>query len=148
MKKNEKGITLISLVVIIILLMILATVSIGIVVKNNKDSKVNVFQSEIRMVQNAVLQRKTRAEITNTDYSELPGINIQKTEVQKILDKAGLVLKGEEGEYKLLDKSSLEELSITNCTDEYIVNYKTGEVINKNKFDTFDEPLYVYSVDN
>ena len=95
------------------------------------------------MVQHAVLQRKTQTDLTKTEYDDLPGTNISKSEVQSIANNVDL--KGEDGDYKQLDTSALKELGITNTEDTYIVNYKTGEVINKDKFDTFDKKLYIYS---
>ena len=101
------------------------------------------------MVQNAILQRKIRNDSTKTDYEELPGEKISKEEVQELLKKKddSLVLKGKDDEYKQLDSQSLKQLGITNDVDTYIVNYNTGEVINKTQFENFEEILYVYSVE-
>ena len=145
--KKEKGVTLLALIILVTILIVLATVSINGALKGHEDTKIDTLQSELEMVQNALLQRKTLSDKTNTNYSELPGKKINKSEVENIIKEKSITLKGEDGDYKLLNKSELKDLGITNTEDEYIVNYKTGEVINKTKFDDFDKPLYVYSVE-
>lgn len=146
-KENEKGITLVSLIVLLVVLAVLSIVSISAVVINQRETKIDTFKSELIMVKNAVLQRKTLVDTTKTDYEELPGTEISKNEVDKIVKKKNITLKGNDGDYKLLNAGELEKLGITNTEDEYIVNYQTGEVINKDKFDMFDEALYIYSVE-
>ena len=143
--KREDGITLIALIMTIIIIMILATACISGVILSNKESKSGVAKTELTMVQNAILQRKTQADLTKVDYEDLPGRNISKSEVQQIAKDVNL--KGDDGDYKLLDQNSFKELGITNVTDSYIVNYETGEVINKDKFNMYDEQLYVYGVE-
>ena len=141
--KNEKGITLVALVGLVAVLVILAGVTLGELGRNKKETKSDVAKSELMMVQNAVLQRKTQGNLTSADYEELPGKNISKSEVQGIAKD--VTLSGNDGEYKLLEKDDLEQLGITNTKDSYIVNYNTGEVLNKTRYNEFDEPLYVTS---
>ena len=143
--REEKGITLVALMALVTVLIIISGVALGEINKSNKDTKSDVFESEIRVVQNAVLQRKTEADLTKIDYDELPGQEIKKSEVQNIAK--GINLKGYDGEYKILDPEELQKLGITNTEDTYIVNYNTGEVINKDKFDMFDEKLYIYATE-
>ena len=145
--KNDRGITLISLIILLTVMAILVSVSISAVVINQKETKIDTFKSELIMVKNAALQRKTLIDTTSTDYEELPGTEISKKEVEKVVRKKNITLKGNDGDYKLLNSGELEKLGITNTEDEYIVNYQTGEVINKDKFDMFDEALYIYSVE-
>ncbi len=149
MKSNDKGITLISLMVIVIVLLIIASISLSMGINDQEKTTTSVVKSELLMVQNAILQRKIRNDSTKTDYEELPGEKISKEEVQELLKKKddSLVLKGKDDEYKQLDSQSLKQLGITNDVDTYIVNYNTGEVINKTQFENFEEILYVYSVE-
>ena len=144
MKKGEKGITLVSIVIIILLLLIIAGITFSGISINTKNAAREVAESELKMVQNVVLQIKTESYLTRKNYSELPGKDILKEEVQNVAK--GVLLKVEEGEYKLLDKQALQEIGITNTEDTYIVNYNTGEVINKDRFKEFEKPLYIYSV--
>lgn len=144
MKKTEKGITLVSLVIIVILLLIISGITFFELNRNTENTGSNIAESELKMVQNVILQIKTESDLTRTNYSELPGSDISKEEVQNIAK--GIPLKGEEWEYKLLDKQALQGIGITNTEDTYIVNYNTGEVINKDRFNEFEKPLYIYSV--
>ena len=79
---------------------------------------------------------------------------IAKTEVEKTIQEinnlanTNISLKGNDGNYKELSKTDLENLGITDEKDIYIVNYKTGEVINKTqKVTNKGKALYVYSVE-
>lgn len=153
----EKGITLLALVITIVVLIILASITINIGKDGIKESKENTMLSELGMVQNAILQRKTKADLTNETY---PGetiteanINLEET-IQEINDNRA------SGEEKISRKDSddshyyflstenggLEELGITNSEDAYIVNYETGEVINyTTKLTGTGKPLYIYA---
>ncbi len=138
---KEKGITLISLIVTIIIMALLATAGITGVVRSQKESKQSALESELKTVQHAVLERRARADLTQKEYEELPGKEISNEKVEQVAK--GVTLKGEEGDYKVLEKSDLEKLGITEAEDTYIVNYKTCEVINQTNYKNFDEPLYV-----
>ena len=153
----EKGITLLALVITIVVLIILASITINIGKDGIKESKENTMLSELGMVQNAILQRKTKADLTNETY---PGetiteanINLEET-IQEINDNRA---SGEEeisrkdsddSHYYFLstENGGLEELGITNSEDAYIVNYETGEVINyTTKLTGTGKPLYIYA---
>ncbi len=153
----EKGITLLALVITIVVLIILASITINIGKDGIKESKENTMLSELGMVQNAILQRKTKADLTNEGY---PGetiteanINLEET-IQEINDNRA---SGEEeisrkdsddSHYYFLstENGGLEELGITNSEDAYIVNYETGEVINyTTKLTGTGKPLYIYA---
>ena len=154
---HEKGITLLALVITIVVLIILASITINIGKDGIKESKENTMLSELGMVQNAILQRKTKADLTNEGY---PGetiteanINLEET-IQEINDNRA---SGEEeisrkdsddSHYYFLstENGGLEELGITNSEDAYIVNYETGEVINyTTKLTGTGKPLYIYA---
>ena len=116
--------------------------------------------SEVVMVQNAVLQRKTKAELINGHYpgqklTEI-GINIDEV-ISKVnsekVDEYEIIEKKDtnESNYYLLsnENGGIKELNIKNTKDEYIVNYVTGEVINYTNCVTGKgEPVYVYSIEN
>lgn len=154
---KEKGITLLALVVTIIMLIILASTIVNIGQNEIKESEENAKLSELGIVQNAILQRKTKADLTDEDY---PGetiieanINLEKT-IEEINNNR------ESGEEEIIKKDDdnsnyyflstenggLEELGITNSEDAYIVNYETGEVINyTTKLTETGKPLYIYA---
>lgn len=156
---KEKGITLLALVVTIIMLIILASTIVNIGQNEIKESEENAKLSELGIVQNAILQRKTKADLTDEDY---PGetiieanINLEKT-IEEMNDHRA---SGEEEIIKKDDDNSnyyflstenggLEELGITNSEDAYIVNYETGEIINyTTKLTETGKPLYIYAIE-
>lgn len=149
--RKNNGITLIALVITIIVLLIISGISIGGTIKINEQAKDSVAISELNMIQHAILERYTKSKLT---HEELPGTNIAKTEVEKTIQEinnlanTNISLKGNDGNYKELSKTDLENLGITDEKDIYIVNYKTGEVINKTqKVTNKGKALYVYSVE-
>ena len=99
------------------------------------------------MVQHAILERFTKAELTK---ETLPGTIIQNSEVQKIIEEINskseenITLKGTV--YYELTKKDLEKLGISQEENIFIVNYSTGEVINKTlKATKSGKALYTYS---
>ena len=154
--KNQKGITLIALVVIIVVLLILAGITINMGTQSIKDSREDTLLSELGMVQNAILQRKTKADLTDEAY---PGDKIDIATVNSVIAEINsqqtgedIELKdnseGKENNYYLLTTSNngLNNLGITKSENEYIVNYETGEVINSTtKVTESGKPLYIYA---
>lgn len=155
--KNEKGITLLALAITMIILMILVGITINIGKNGITESREDAMLSELGIVQNAILQRKTKADLTGENY---PGetiteanINLEET-IEEINNNR---TSGEEAisrkdrddsHYYFLstENGGLEELGITNSEDAYIVNYETGEVINyTTKLTGTGKPLYIYA---
>ena len=155
--KNEKGITLLALVITMIILMILVGITINIGKNGITESREDDMLSELGIVQNAILQRKTKADLTGENY---PGetiteanINLEET-IEEINNNR---TSGEEeisrkdrddSHYYFLstENGGLEALGITNSEDAYIVNYETGEVINyTTKLTGTGKPLYIYA---
>ena len=155
--KEEKGVTLMALSIIIIVLLILTSITVNIGKDGIKESKEDAMLSELGMVQNAVLQRKTKADLTNETYPgekiTTAGINLDTV----IAEIHANVASGEEtvtrrdvedeNYYYLSDSNNgLSDLGIDNSEDEYIVNYETGEVINYTTLVTgTGKPLYIYA---
>ncbi len=154
---SEKGITLLALVITIVVLIILASITVNIGKEGIKESKEDAMLSELAMVQNAILQRKTKADLTQEDYPgetmATAGINLEEV-IEEINDNKA---SGEEeiskkdsdnNHYYFLstENGGLEALGITNSEDAYIVNYETGEVINyTTKLTGTGKPLYIYA---
>lgn len=145
--RKNKGITLVALVVTIIVLMIIAGISISGTIIGVKETEETAQISELTMIQHAILERYTSSIYTK---QELPGTVIETSEVETIIDEinetcnSNITLKGTE--YKRLTKQDLKNLGIENEEYTYIVNYKTGEVINESiKVTESKEPLYIYS---
>lgn len=119
MKKLNKGITLITLVIIIIILLILAGVSITVGSFSIDSYKDNILESEIMMVQTAI----------HSQYEKYLATKDKNLLMGEECDKNGNEITN--GEYNLLKPEDLEKIGMENPKDTYIVNYKTGEVINK-----------------
>lgn len=131
MRKNQ-GITLIVLVITVILLLIISGISITGTIRVKMDTEDRVQFSELSIVQHAILERYTKSQLTK---ESLPGVLLENLElnliIEEIENEAGenIDLKGEK--YFELSKSDLENLGITDEDNVFIVNYNTGEVINK-----------------
>ena len=156
---HEKGITLLALVTTIIVLIILVSTIVNISQNGIKESKEDTMLSELGIVQNAILQRKTKADLTDEDY---PGETIIEADInleETIEEMNNHRASGEEEITKKDDDNSnyyflstenggLEELGITNSEDAYIVNYETGEVINyTTKLTETGKLLYIYAIE-
>ncbi len=142
--KQEKGITIIALVLVIILLMILAGVAIGIGDANVDSALDAKLQGELQMVQHAVLEQYVKYKTTlNENY--IIGRDYEE-QIQNFMNKnyGGeiLTLKNADDrqekykKYYYLTRVDLEEIGIQESEYSYIVNYYTGEVMNADKFTT------------
>lgn len=145
--RKEQGITLMVLVITIILLLIISGISITGTLRGHEETEEASEISELNMIQHAILERYTKAQLTK---ETLPGTDIEKDQVQNIIDEINsesneqISLKGTE--YKRLDTTDLSNLGIKKEEDTFIVNYKTGEVINETKKTTKSgKALYIYA---
>mgnify|MGYP005757284111 CR=1 FL=1 len=156
-RKKEKGITLIALVITIVALIILSSIVINIGTNSITESKEDILLSELGMIQNAVLQRKTKADITKETYPgqiiTTAGINLEEViseiNANKASEEESVTRKDtNDAHYYVLSTTNggLKDLGITNSEDAYIVNYGTGEVINyTTKLTKTGKPLYIYA---
>ena len=160
--KEEKGITLIALIITIIVLIILAGVSIGEISsrKNSvNESKDTTAFSELTKIQQAVME-------TYLKYKQFRNINVLKgiqmtyadtvsefnqlesTESLKVLSYDENSETKPEIYYYKLQKEHLTEMGLNNINndDEYIVNYSSGEVFNITQRKTANgNALYIYA---
>lgn len=150
--RKNKGITMVALVITIIILLILAGISVTGVIRGIDETNESRAISQLEMVQHALLERKTKADITKEELEELPGTTVDPTELRNLITEIKNVteikieLRGNEKDYKELSTADLNELGIEKETDTFIVNYKTGEVINKTqKVTKAGRALYTYA---
>ncbi len=165
--KNNKGITLIALSVMIIVLIIIASVVTYSGISVLRDSKTKKIETELQTVQHAVLENYSKylstkdlpAEGGTPEY--IIGTKISFSTAKSIADKMGVTLKvnnydggtstDETQFYYRLQEAQLREIGVTSAieldedVDTYIVNYATGEVMNETQADKM--VLYVYAVD-
>lgn len=118
MRKN-KGVTISSLVITIIILLIIAGISISVGNISITAYQDNILEAEAKELQTVVISQYQKY-LTVKDATLLVG---------KKCDDNGNVT--EDGEYYLLNKNDLQEIGMEKPKDEYIVKYDTGEVINK-----------------
>ena len=149
---KNNGITLIALVITIIILLIIASVSIGGSKISGKASKDNVLLSELNMVQHAALERETKVLMTGESYPGVPYDSVTEAQTavgsEITLQDNSINSKTGKSNYYLLNSTELGKLGITNTEDEYIINYKLGEVINKTQLKTSEgELLYLRAKD-
>ncbi len=163
-KRKNKGITIISLTITIILLLIIASITVSIGMNSLKDSKENLKLSELNMVQQAVLENYTKYKTTNNDiyilgnqvsYSDMQTliseINSKNTTGENITLKVSDYTSGALDisiYYYELSQEDLEKMGISDTDETYIVNFSTGEVINKTlKVTGSGKPLYTHAMD-
>ncbi len=154
-EKNQKGVTMIALIITIIVLLIIASISIGSALNSHETAAKNKLLTEVGMVQHAALERYTKqVTIGNEDF---PGEEYtSKSEIEADIDKIKNDSKLSEilnnttpEDYYFLDKNALKNLGVTVTEDSYIINYKLGIAINATVQVTEDgQPLYVYSKDS
>lgn len=139
MLKENKGITIVALVVTIVVLLILASVTINGVIQGVDESEENKLLSELSMVQHAVTQRYTKYELTK-DRDVLVGTKIQTSTLENVPNTINWKvtqfdeINNPEREYYRVNKSDLVKLGLSgdDKTDSsYVVNYSTGEVYNE-----------------
>lgn len=147
--RSENGITLISLVITIIVLLILSGIGLTMGTNMISTSQDKKLTSELNMVQHAVLEQYAKYQTTrDVNYIKL-GNKMEQDEVKSIANSMGIELANipetySNKDYYKLDKLSLLKIGIDNTDDEYIVNYISGEVINITKKYTDDnKALYV-----
>lgn len=131
--KNENGITMITLVVMIVLMLILATVGIKMGTGIISETKVQTIRTNLLLIQTKV---KMISEKNNFSSDENPLVGTKVTEAgqEEILDKLKTILG--EGEiqyddYYVLSREDLDSMSLekVEIDDGYVVNYKTEEII-------------------
>lgn len=150
--KQEKGITLVALVVTIIVLLIIASISIKGATISKKEARDNILLSELNMVQHAALERETKVQLTGEDYPGVAYDTVSEAQAavgsEITLQDTRIDSKTGKSNYYLLDATELEKLGIKSTEDEYIINYKIGEIVNKTQLETSEgELLYIRAKD-
>ena len=148
--RKNNGITLVAVLLTVIVLIILTGITIGATKNNNKKTQDATKIVQLKMIEHAIIERKTKAQLTNEN---LPGTAFASqsdldTEIDRLetISESEINLQDEDyTNYKTLSKSDLENLGIEKEEDTYMVNYKTGEVINITTIVTSKgELLYTY----
>lgn len=134
MKKSEKGITLVALAVTIIIITIIASITTYSGINAIQDSKQKRIKTELETVQHVVLERYTKYKILrDTSYlvgDMVTGVGNIPEEYKSLINMQNLNSSSPEDRYYKLDKEALEKLDLIGANFQYIVCYKTGEVMN------------------
>ena len=149
MKKNEKGITLIALAVMVIIMVIIATITFYSGVSTIQDSKQRRLKLELETVQHAVLERYTKYKLVKDDSylvgTKVTDINTIPYEYRDLLKSQVNATEAEANYYILEDEEMhFKKLDLIKPTFTYIVCYKTGEVMNK-EVTTFSDGDFIYT---
>lgn len=135
---NKKGVSLISVIITIVVIIILASVTIyyGLAENNEKAIETKTVY-EVQEMLEAVANRTLLHKLNPNYYAYVGKTDFESKEV------AGVTYLATEGWYFLSTDDEFSELSLENITGEYLVNYDTGDVISKNGIFYRDEVYYV-----
>lgn len=145
---KQNGITMVALIITVVILLILSSVGVNMGLKGIDSVKDSKLTSELEMVQHAVLEQYSKYELTK-DTVYLVGNKITDNEAKAYAENLGVTLANipdsyTDKDYYRLDKASLVAIGIKDTSDEYIINYITGEVMNITvKKLSNDSPLYI-----
>ena len=136
---NNKGVTMVTVIVIIIVMLIIATVSI---VAGNKlivSSNEYKVEQELQSVKAAVMRKKTEINMTGTLIPIGESYVGIKDPILKSDETGTITATG----WYLLDEASLEKLGIYDASNRYIVNYDYEEVLSTKKSDYIEDYMVV-----
>ena len=145
MRKKEQGVTLVALAITIIILVIIAGASITAGISVSQSSKDGKLQSELQIVQHAVLEQYEKYKVTGNEDT-LVGTSLTLEQAKAMLPSSGITMPTEADGYYTLTASDLASIGAEGAKDdaEYLVNYKTGMVYDvKNKTLSSGTPLYL-----
>lgn len=142
--REEKGITMLALVIIVVILTILSALLInfsGINVDSSVDAK---LEQELKMVQYAVLQQYMKYNTTqdpsnivytkdyNEDILDFVDVHYKGVTLQHTPSSSDEIYK----KYYRINPKDLQKIGIQDSNFAYIINYYTGEVFNESTYKT------------
>ena len=145
MLKSKNGVTLLALVLTVVIILILAGIGTYSGMSSLTKSEDSRLSSELLMVQHAILEAYTKYIVTNKvvqNENALAGEILTGNEsyIEKSDGKYYFKYDGENkielkdsnisNYYLISTEDEFQKLGMTNTTDNYVVNYKTGEVMN------------------
>ncbi len=125
---NQKGITLITLVITIVILLILTGVIMNNGMESINTSKKTAFIAELEMIQAKVniIYEKRKESFENIDYYNSIGqdiSNVEQEHLNKVLGETG------KAGFKYFNSSDLKRLDLDNINQEVLINYDTREIV-------------------
>lgn len=128
MRKDEKGITLISLAITIIVLAIITGIAVSASTDSIKSAKKTAFITELEMIQekvNTIYEKRKLNEEDIAYYNSL-GQDVSNVGDPKLLE----ILKGQSSMgYLYFSKEDLKKLDLDNISQDVIINFSTRDVV-------------------
>ena len=149
--KNQKGITLLVLVVTIIILLIIAVITLRHGLVSVQSTQNSVIETNLKVVQQAVLQEFAKNNVANSGKNSEEQVYIGKRQssedLQKLLEDEPINLQNlgkDPSPYYIVNSTDLEQIGIEIAMgQEYLVDYETGEIWDvTNK--VYDDGTYAY----
>ncbi len=140
MKQNH-GITLVSLVITIIVLIIITGIAIFAGTSTIKSTKIAGFMTELELIQEKVntIYEKRKLNKEDINYYSSLGQNISIIDSSKLANLLNGV--SEEG-YYYFSKEDLKKLDLDNISQEVIINFETRDVASINGILVEDKMCY------
>lgn len=140
LKENRKGITLVSLVITIVVLLILASITTYSGIEVIKSSRLTTFTTEMKIMQtqvNELYQKYKDGDSTVLDLGK--DLNIVSEQANKVLNASGIT---EQSGYRYFDQNTIKDvLKIEGVEGEFFVNIKTRSVVSYEGF-KYDDKIY------
>ncbi len=128
MRTSEKGITLVSLVITIVILMLITGVAISASTDSIKSAKRTAFITEMEMIHekvNTIYEKRKLNEEDITYYNSL-GQVVSRVDASKLKE----ILKGQSSMgYLYFSKEDLKKLDLDNISQDVIINFTTRDVV-------------------
>lgn len=142
--KDNKAITLVALIITIVILLILASVITYSVADSMKSAKVTEFISKMQLIQQKVdsfVEGKTTEEINNLNIGNKNLTSAQTQVVQTA--KNNTEITGATSDFIYFNKQEIvDEFDVEDIDDEYIINFKTREIVSVNGVEYKDNIYY------
>lgn len=127
MLNSQKGITIISLIVTIVVLLILATIIVTDTDTGAEYKKYKLMCADVELLEDKIL-------IYYNEYGELP-VTENKVDVPEVIKKDG-------HEFKQIDVSKLKNITLNYETDSFIVDATSFEVYYKSGINYENKTYY------
>lgn len=126
--KKENGITLISLVITVLVMLILAGIATTAGLDSIRNTKKTSMITQLEMIQEKVntIYEKNKLNKENSTYYNSLGQDISKVNESKLTQLLGDIPK--DG-YRYFKVEDLEQLDLDNITQEVIINFNTRDVV-------------------
>ncbi|MBO5479270.1 MAG: hypothetical protein J6A04_06265 [Clostridia bacterium] len=125
--KKEKGITLVSLAITIIVMIIIAGTVTTTGIESVRNAKRTTFITELEMIQEKVntIYEKRQLNEENATYYDTLGKDLSLVEQSRL----NIVLDGKEKKgYRYFSREDLKQLDLDNITQDVIINFDTRDV--------------------